>query len=298
MVTNLHINAFTQYILTQKRYSAHTVRAYTDDLVQYNTYLQQTYDALHITNVTTSQIRSWLVTLKQAGITAKTINRKLSTLKSFYKYLQKQGHTISVQINYITAPKVERRLPQYVEVSQMHTLLQNMDYGQTYKGVLHQLIVSLFYYTGIRLSELQHLLTANVSITASTIKVLGKGSKERIIPLSSAVLLVMQQYQQAQLNEKILNTTTHYFITENGKPLYAKYIYLVVTKYIGMVTTLSKKSPHVLRHTFATHLTNNGAQLNAVKELLGHSSLAATQIYTHNSIATLKAAHAKAHPKG
>ncbi len=228
---------------------------------------------------------------------SRSINRKISTLKSFFKYQLRQ-QTIAVSpMTAIISPKVNKRLPQFVEKKDITTLLQDVEFPDSWGGKTDELILQLLYNTGIRQAELVGLKEIDISKSNSAIKVLGKGNKERIIPVSNQLLHTMLEYMtdKKRLLEKY--DTSFLLVTAAGKKLYPRYVYNSVNKYLGMVTTIDKKSPHVMRHTFATHLMNSGADLNAVKELLGHSSLAATQIYTHNTIEKLKDIHKKAHPK-
>ena len=241
-------------------------------------------------------IKSWLAKIKQKDdVSAKSLNRKISTLKSFFKYQLKTGGLEKSPMTSIVSPKMSKRLPVYVAEKEMHTLFDYVEFPDNWKGRTERLVMKLFYQTGMRLSELIHLKEAQIDIAGKQIKVLGKGNKERIIPVEQSLLIDLQRY----VDEKpahlpgILNL----FTSEHGKPLQARSVYTFVKKNLALVTTVQKKSPHILRHSFATHLMNNGADLNAVKELLGHSSLAATQIYTHNTIEKLKEVFNKAHPK-
>lgn len=240
-------------------------------------------------------IRSWLASLKENRQTAKTINRKISSLKSYFKYHLREESLEKTPMAGIVAPKIPKRLPQYVEQKDISTLFNDVEFPDTWKGRTDRLLLTIFYNTGMRLAELVNLRENQVS--KNSIKVLGKGNKERVIPMGPELAALIKEY--AEQKPKILENpdTNFLLVNEKGKKLYMKYVYLVVKQYLGDVTTIDKKSPHVLRHTFATHLTNNGADLNAVKELLGHSSLAATQVYTHNTIEKLKDIHKKAHPK-
>lgn len=292
-----HISSFVHHLTYIKRYSKHTTTAYNDDLEQWQLYMLTTYGSIPITQLQSIHIRSWLASLKQAHITAKSINRKLSALKSFFKYLIQENVLTHSPIVYVQAPKITKRLPQYVATADIATLLHYVPFTNDYTGALHKAIISLLYHTGTRLSEVLHLTIQHVSIVERTIKVLGKGNKERIIPLTTQAIQDLTQYLHWRSTLSVIIDATTLLLNHKGKKLYEKYIYNTVHHYLSMVTTISKKSPHVLRHSFATHLTNNGAELNAVKELLGHSSLAATQVYTHNSIAKLKAIHEQAHPK-
>ena len=291
------IQDFLDYLNFQKRYSKHTIVSYKNDLDSFFDFLFTQYGETVLKDIKTTFIRSWLATLKQQGMESKSISRKISTLKSFFKYqLRQQTITVSPMIAVIS-PKVNKRLPQFVDKKDITTLLTHVEFPDTWAGKTDELILQLFYNTGMRQAELVGLKEVAVSKSNSTIKVLGKGNKERIIPVSNQLMLKMQEYMDHKKKlpedfDKIM-----LLVTAAGKKLYPRYVYNTVNKYLAMVTTIDKKSPHVLRHSFATHLMNNGADLNAVKELLGHSSLAATQIYTHNTIEKLKDIHKKAHPK-
>jgi len=290
-----HIQAFLDYLRFEKRYSQHTLISYQNDLEQFFSFLYAQFNEVALEQITAVYIRSWLAELKTDNISAKTINRKISSLKSFFKFLMKQGVIKQTPMTTVVSPKINKRLPSFVEEKNTNTLFTYVEFGDDWKGKTEQLILSLFYNTGMRLSELINLKEKQVDEDYSQLKVLGKGNKERIIPVSKELLKEIKNYM-AQKPVK-LKGVAEVFVNEKGKSLYPKYVYNTVKKYLGMVTTLKKKSPHILRHTFATHLMNNGADLNAVKELLGHSSLAATQVYTHNTIEKLKDVHKKAHPK-
>jgi len=288
------IQSFLDYLRFEKRYSQHTLISYQNDLEQFFAFLTQ-YDNLAIEAITPIYIRSWLAELKEESTSAKSINRKISALKSFFKFMMKQGVIDQTPMATVVSPKINKRLPAFVEEKNTNTLFTHVEFSDDWKGKTEWLILALFYNTGMRVSELINLKENQVDENYGQLKVLGKGNKERIIPISKELLTEIKNYvAQKPLR---LEGVTEIFVNEKGKPLYSKYIYNSVKKYLSAVTTLEKKSPHILRHTFATHLMNNGADLNAVKELLGHSSLAATQVYTHNTIEKLKDIHKKAHPK-
>ena len=255
------------------------------------------FDESLVKNIKPSFIRTWLAQLKSEGISSKTINRKISSLKSFFKYQLKQGLIEVSPMSTIISPKVGKRLPQFVEKKDMDTLFDHVEFPDNWAGRTDRLLLQILYNTGIRQAELIGLKENQIDHLNNAIKVLGKGSKERIIPVSNTLMGVITTYS-AEKKKQFSNADTAFLlVNEKGKKLYPKYVYNVAKKYLALVTTIDKKSPHILRHTFATHLTNNGADLNAVKELLGHSSLAATQIYTHNTIEKLKDIFKKAHPK-
>jgi integrase/recombinase XerC len=295
LLTHPYVQAFLGYLRFEKRYSQHTLISYQTDLEQFFDFLQHQYGDTDVQSITASFIRSWLAELKSVDNSSKTINRKISTLKSFFRYLMKQGIIKQTPMSTIISPKAGKRLPAFVDEKSTDTLFEDIDFGDGWKGRTDRLILSLFYHTGMRLNELITLKEKHIDGHYRQIKVLGKGNKERIIPVSKELLDELQAYiTEKPVKPEGIDTV---FVNEKGKALYPKYVYNTVKEYLTLVTTLEKKSPHVLRHTFATHLMNNGAELNAVKELLGHSSLAATQVYTHNTIEKLKDIHKKAHPK-
>ena len=292
-----HIASFLDYLKYQKRYSQHTIISYETDLRNFFEYLEAQYQEYSIENIKPAFIRSWLADLKSKNITSKTINRKISALKSFFKQQLKQ-QVISVSpMATIVSPKINKRLPQYVEKKDIDTLFDYVEFPDDWNGITQKLLLGLLYNTGMRQAELVNLKESQVDEFNCALKVLGKGSKERIIPVSKQLMKLLQHYIKQKHSVFPGANQIYLLVKEDGEKVYAKYVYLAVKKYLSLVTTIDKKSPHILRHTFATHLTNNGADLNAVKELLGHSSLAATQIYTHNSIEKLKDVYKKAHPK-
>jgi integrase/recombinase XerC len=291
---------FIDYLKFEKRYSAHTVRAYKDDLEQFFCYMETAFGESTISAVTTSIVRSWLASLKEQKIKSKSINRKISSLKSFFKFLLRSGVLEKSPMAGIISPKSGKRLPVYVEEKDMQLLLEHVEFPDTWKGKTDRLLIRMFYNTGVRLTELVTLKNGQLDTNAATIRVLGKGNKERIIPISVALADEITRYQKERLvlAQEVQEKADTLFVNEKGRALYVKYAYLAVRNWLSHVTTIDKKSPHVLRHSFATHLMNHGADLNSVKELLGHSSLAATQLYTHNSIEKLREVHKKNHPRG
>ena len=291
------IQSFIDYLKFEKRYSPHTIISYQTDLDQFFAFLKSQYDSPSLSAITPGFVRSWLAEMRNDDITPKSLNRKISSLKSFFKYQLKVGEVKHSPMVTIVSPKVSKRLPSFVAQNEMETLQQYVEFPDTWKGQTDKLLLELFYATGMRLSELINLKDSQLDAANGQVKVLGKGNKERIIPVSKELATRMSSYAENKKQRFPDATFANLFLNEKGKPLYPKYVYNVVKANLSLVTTLKKKSPHVLRHTFATHLTNNGADLNAVKELLGHSSLAATQIYTHNTIEKLKDVYKKAHPK-
>lgn len=289
------LSKFLEYLQFEKRYSQHTIISYKKDLDQFLVYLISQFDGPQLPKITAAMIRSWLAELKGDGISSKTINRKASSLKSFFKFQIKMGLLLQSPMTTITTPKINKRLPQFVEEKDMQLLFDHVEFTDDWKGRTERLVMQLFYATGMRLSELINLKENQLDLSHEQIKVLGKGNKERIIPVSKNLLAEIKAYTQDKAIKQ--DEVKNVFVTDTGKPLQPRNVYTFVKRNLGAVTTIQKKSPHILRHSFATHLMNNGADLNAVKELLGHSSLAATQIYTHNTIEKLKDVFKKAHPK-
>jgi len=290
------VEKFLEYLTYEKRYSPHTIKGYTSDLEQLRLYLCDTYEINKIEKVNHDMLRSWIVALMENKISPRSVGRKVSSVKSFFRWGRKfQGFDRDPTLK-ITLPKVSRRLPVYVEEEEMESLNTEGHFPNSFEGMRDRLIVELFYQTGIRSNELLMLKTNDIDFQRRTIKVLGKRNKERIIPVGIDVISLMEPYYKIRMQE--FEPSPFFFITLKGDSLYPKLVYKIVNTYLGRVSSLRKKSPHVLRHTFATHMLNRGADLNAIKELLGHASLAATQVYTHNSIEKLKEIHRKAHPNG
>ncbi len=284
---------FIQYLQFEKRLSGHTLVAYTNDLTQFFKFLDTTYEIKNISEVNHTAIRSWIVSLMEQKITPRSVNRKITTLKTFYKFLLRQGVVVESPMLKILSPKTSKRLPVFVEKEKMDELIDNSGFGDDFEGRRNKLIIELFYATGIRLSELINLKTSDVNLHSGQLKVLGKRNKERIVPFSNELKRSIEDYLEIKIDSDVVE----FFVSNSGKKLYEKFVYRLVNNYLSMVTTADKKSPHVLRHTFATHMLNNGADLNAIKELLGHANLSATQVYTHNTVEKLKNIHKQAHPK-
>jgi integrase/recombinase XerC len=291
------IQSFLDYLKYQKRYSAHTIRSYHDDITQFFGFLQTQFGESSLGAIGHNHVRSWLASIRERDITAKTINRKISSLKSFFKYLVRSGVLEETPMTRVLTPKISKRLPDFIMESDVDKLIGSLKNSEDWKGLNTKMLITLFYTTGMRLSELVNLKENQVDFGKKQVKVLGKGNKERIIPISPEAIIMIKDY--IQLKKKEFGSADNtLLVTEKGKKMYPKYPYLLVRSFLSSeVKTLNKKSPHVLRHSFATHLSNNGADLNAIKELLGHSSLAATQVYTHNTIEKLKNVYKKSHPK-
>jgi integrase/recombinase XerC len=290
------ISSFVDYLKFEKRYSAHTIRSYRDDLDAFAVYLATEFGGMELAAITAPVVRSWLASLKDAKLSSRSVNRKISSLRSFYKYLLRVGVVEQSPMAAIIGPKAGKRLPVFVEERDMAVLFGEVRFADDWEGLTDRLLLALLYHTGMRLSELIGLKEGLVDSGNRTIKVLGKGNKERVIPVSGVLVEMVEEYKA---KKRLLDGADGevLLVGKKGKKLYPKYVYRVVREYLAQVTTIEKKSPHVLRHTFATHLMNAGAELNSVKELLGHASLAATQVYTHNTIEKLKDVYKRAHPK-
>lgn len=289
---------FLDYLRFEKRSSEHTVDAYRVDLQQFSEYLQVEEGNPDILRATSADIRSWMIQLMEEGVTARSINRKVSALRAFYRYHLKMKDVAVNPTEVITAPKLSKRLPQFVEEREMDMLFQAELFPDDFEGKRDQLIIELFYVTGMRLSELIGIRRGDIDLYDGSVKVLGKRNKERIIPFSPRVKVIITDYLKL-FDEKYAGNpkNSFIFVAQNGNKIYPKAVYRIVRKYLDLVTTIDKRSPHVLRHTFATQMLNHGADINAIKEILGHSSLAATQVYTHNSIEKLKNIYNQAHPR-
>lgn len=284
---------FERYLTDEKRFSDHTVLAYMKDVNQFLIFSNLNLIS-ELNEVNHQLIRGWIVDLIEAGISNRSVNRKLSTLRTFFNWLQNQMIIDKSPMHKVQAPKQEKKLPMFAKQSEMNSTKWNHLFSNDFDGHRDRLMVELFYQTGIRLSELIELKTKNV--TSQSIKVLGKRNKERIIPIGCELAELIQQYQELSKLNGI--ESDHLLTLFNGKKLYPKFVYRKINQYLGSVTNLDKNSPHVLRHTFATHMLNNGAGLETLKELLGHANLSATQVYTHNSFAQLNSIYSQAHPRG
>ncbi len=288
---------FLEHLKYQKRYSQHTIISYENDLSAFSTFMQKEFPDTEIDKIKTTFIRTWLAEMKEDEMASRSLNRKISALRSFFKYLLKNDVVKVNPVTTIISPKMPKRLPQFIEEKDTNNLFTGVVFSEGFKGLTEKLILEILYNTGMRKAELIGLKEHQIDISNSQIKVLGKGNKERIIPISKILMNDIKLYKAEKRRLIGRGEENFLFVTDKGKPLDPKQVYNIVKKYLTKVTTIDKKSPHILRHSFATHLMNNGADLNAVKELLGHSSLAATQIYTHNSIEKLKDVYKKAHPK-
>ncbi|MBP7102675.1 MAG: tyrosine recombinase XerC [Bacteroidales bacterium] len=292
------IQTFLSYITTEKRFSKHTIKAYQTDLMQFTVFIENELSLESIKEVSFQGIRSWIFYLLENGDSPRSVNRKISTLKTFYKFLLRNGYIKSNPIDKIIAPKQSKRLPSFVDEGEMTTMFTKIEFPDTFEGIRDRTILETFYALGLRLSELMQLTFQDIDFYNRNVKVLGKRNKERIIPFGPHLENCLKEYFKVfENNFGILQQNMPIFVTKKGEKVYSMLIYRVVHKYIEMVSSIEQKSPHVIRHTFATHLLNQGADLNAIKELLGHSSLAATQVYTHTSIGKLKEIYKNAHPR-
>ena len=289
------IKSFLSYLKFEKRFSEHTLTAYATDLEQFSVFLTQ--DEVSIESAQYLNIRSWIISLVEDGLHPTTVNRKMASIRSFYKYLLRQGKISANPAQRLQALKSPKRLPQFVQETDISQLLDHVDFGNDFKGLRDKLVLELLYGTGMRRAELVGLKDSSVNIDKHEIKVLGKRNKERIIPVSGDIARLISQYIAARNAEFGNQRVGSLILTDKGEDCYPMLVYRIVKKYLSGVVSIDKKSPHVLRHTYATHLLNNGADLNAVKDLLGHTSLAATQVYTHNSLEKLKKVFQQAHPK-
>ncbi len=294
MSNQQYIQGFLDDLSFSKRYSQHTVTSYKNDLNKFNQYLCSVYDCLLFEKVELFHVRSYLVYLLNLNLEKTTVARNISSVKSFYKYLIKEEVVNSSPLNLLESPKINKRLPSFIKEDELVFLFDKIEFEQSFLGLRDKLLIMLFYQTGVRLSEIIHL--KNDSVSSKYIKVLGKRNKERIIPISSNTFNFIEIYFE-QKNNKFPNAE-FFFVTDNGKKMYEKFVYRKVNYYLSLVSSKQKKSPHILRHTFATHMLNNGADLNAIKEILGHENLSATQVYTHNTFQKLKSIHQQSHPRG
>ena len=283
---------FINYLSSEKRFSVHTITSYSNDVNQFFLFLSEEYKITsELSEVNFQIVRSWIASLLEKGVTPRSVNRKISTLKTYFKFLIREGVIQESPMLKVVAPKSKKRLPLFVEEDQIESLLNGVEFDDGFIGERDKLIIELFYVTGIRLSELINIKISDLNFDNNLVKVLGKRNKERLIPLSTRIVKELQFFIE---NYKIDN---YLFTNLGGTKVYTKLVYRVVNKYIGKISSINKKSPHILRHTFATHMLNNGADINAIKELLGHANLSATQVYTHNTIEKLKSVYKQAHPR-
>ena len=294
---------YIDYLRFEKRYSTHTILAYNTDLDDFSGFLSNQYDISDLLQADHTLIRSWLISLIDRKISTRSVNRKLSSIKSFYRYCQRQGLLTSNPMLKVVAPRTSKQLPVFLTHDNLENLLQNVAFEDSYEGTRDKMILTLFYATGIRRAELVQINISDLDLNSGTLKVTGKRNKERIVPIGEQVIIQTKEYLYERnrfLSENKAvteNNCTSLFVTSKGLQAYPKLIYNIVHKHLSEIAYNHKLSPHVLRHTFATHMLDDGADLNAIKEILGHSSLAATQVYTHNTIEKLKTIYKQAHPR-
>ena len=293
----MSLQSFSDYLLLEKNYSQLTLHAYIKDIQDFSSFILSEYDSQSITSVNYQQIRNWIVHLVDGGITNRSINRKISSLNTYYKFLLKIE---AIQINPLTkhkALKTSKKIQVPFSEEEIKIVLQDLNFESDFEGLRDRSIIELFYATGIRRIELVQLKLTDIDLNNKSVKVLGKRNKERFIPLIPTVVETLKSYLEVRKTLNIIQDESYLFLTKKGVKIYETLVYRIINDYFSLASTKVKRSPHILRHSFATHLLNQGANLNAVKELLGHSSLAATQVYTHNSIAELKNVYSKAHPR-
>lgn len=296
MLFQQHISEFAHYLRFEKRYSALTLKAYLGDLEKFSEYLTLHYAEIPLSEITHLHLRSWLSDLKEQNQKESSINRKISSLSSYFKFLQRNGFVSKNPVSLLHNMRLPERLPQFLKTAETEFLFEELKFESNFRGETDRLLLELLYATGIRRAEIINLKESDIEWSLRQIRVWGKGNKERLVPVASSLLDSISSYIIAKRQEEI--ATANLLVLTDGKPLYEKYVYLTVKKYISQVSSITKKSPHIMRHTFATHLLNNGASIQAIKELLGHSSIAATQVYTHINIDELKKIHKLSHPRG
>lgn len=293
----MSIPSFLSYLSLERKYSPHTITAYKADLEEWTLFCSNEFSLEDIDNANYSLIRSWIVLLVDSKVSNRTINRKIASLKAYYKFLLRIGHISSNPLAKHTALKTAKKVEIPFSEVEMEAVLQQISYSNDFEGARDKLIVALLYTTGMRRAEMINLKVGNVNFSAMTLKVLGKRNKERILPLLSSTKDLFDEYFDYRETLKSIKDGEFVFLSKSGNKIYETLVYRIINRYFSEVSSKVKKSPHILRHTFATHLLNKGADLNSVKELLGHSSLASTQVYTHNSIAELKKVHFASHPR-
>lgn len=290
------LDSFLKHLEIERGYSAYTLRSYGDDVRQFMLFCGFETVTPNYPSITHRHIRAWISHLISQGITPRSANRKLSSLRSFFKFLIREGVVKTNPLSKVLSPKISKRLPEFVPDSDMQKFDTEVLFDSSFEGQRNLLILSLLYMTGMRLSELVGLSVDSINLASDSIRIIGKGNKERLIPLHPNLRPIIINYNNIR-EEFDTNGSKAYFLTTKGEPVYPKLVYRVVKHYLSMITPLQKRSPHVLRHTFATHLLNQGADLNAIKELLGHASLSATQVYTHSTFEKLKRNYNQAHPR-
>ncbi len=294
----MHIDSFINYLKAERRYSACTIKAYENDLHQFYSFIEQNCadnqsdDSLH------KEIRQWIVDMMEKGMSPRSVRRKISALGSYFRFLVRKEIIAASPLSRVSLPKMGKQLPGFIPENKLNHLLDDVDFGEDFTGMRDRLIIEVLYFTGMRRSELINLCNSDVDNFLMILKVRGKGGKERYIPVGQTFMQTLKKYMQRKESEfGHVSSLDPFFVTNNNEKLYPEFVYRVVRKYLRLVTSGEKRGPHILRHSFATHMLNNGAGLNAIKDLLGHASLAATQVYTHNSFEKLKKVYKQAHPR-
>lgn len=289
-------NIFLNYLDSEKRYSVHTITSYRLDLSQFQDFIIKEFDLSNPEHATYPIIRSWLAELSEQGYNTRTLNRKLATLRSFFKYLLRRGIVEKNPMAGISSPKVRKNIPSFIQEEPLQSILDSFTYRDDFSGLRDRVMLEFLYGTGTRLAEFLNIKDQDIDLHSGLVKVKGKGNKERFVPLNKSLIQLIRLYNTEKM-KKVKNVSEYFIVTDKGAQAYPVFVYRTIKKYLSMIPTADKKSPHTLRHTFATHLLNKGTDLNAIKDLLGHSSLAATQVYTHNSLDKIKAIFDQAHPK-
>lgn len=289
--------SFLQYLKIEKRYSPHTVRSYSIDLDQFELFLAVQGLPSEPSGVTSHDLRAWIVSLMETDYSSVSVHRKISCLRVYFRYLRKEGVLKSDPFQKVVLPKRKKTLPVFIEEKAMASLLDDFSFGDDFAGVRNKTIIEMLYLTGMRRSELIGLHDEDIDLQEGTVRVTGKRNKQRIIPLVKPFIKNLDTYIKMRDEYLEGGVSEWLFITDKCEKIYDKYIYNIVKGYLSVVTTADRKSPHVLRHTFATHMLNHGADLNSIKELLGHANLSATQVYTHNTFEKLKKIYKQAHPR-
>jgi integrase/recombinase XerC len=286
-----------QYLLIEKGYSPHTIQSYRNDLDQFFAFMEKAGSAAVPSEISSHDVRAWIVSMMDNSISSTSVHRKISCLRIFFRHLRKESIIHHDPMDKVVLPKRKKSLPVFVGEEALDNLLDKYEFGSDFPGIRNRTIIEMLYLTGMRRAELIGLKNNNVDLASATIKVTGKRNKQRIIPVVKSFITRIDEYIKVRDDLFSSNNDGWFFLTNRGNKLYDKYVYNTVKCYLTMVTTIEKRSPHVLRHTFATHMLNNGADLNSIKELLGHANLSATQIYTHNTFEKLKKVYKQAHPR-
>jgi integrase/recombinase XerC len=293
----MHKDLFLKYLQFEKRFSLNTIRSYKNDLSQFEEFVNENFKSKEVHQVDGKIIRAWIVDLMEKDFSSLSVNRKISTLKTFFKFLLRENNIQFNPMDKVISPKSSKKLPSFVEEVQINKLLDEFSFGNDFSGLRNKTIIEMFYNTGMRLSELIGIQNSDIDLNNASVKVLGKRNKERILPLQMPFVKALKYYILVKREQFPELQHNYFFVTDKGNKMYEKFVYNIVNKYLNFVTTIEKKSPHILRHTFATHMLNHGADLNTIKELLGHANLAATQVYTHNTFEKLKTIYKQAHPR-